>query len=64
MRCVGQRRRIALLAAIPEDTAIGTVDDFMFKEGVKDILEKVRTRPRLWRLAARRGQRATRQARG
>ena len=26
---------------IPDDVAAGTVDDFMYKEGVKDILEKL-----------------------
>merc|ERR1719375_1736711 len=26
---------------IPEDTPVGTVDDYMFKEGVKEILEKL-----------------------
>ena len=26
---------------IPDQTRAGTVDDFMFKEGVKDILQKL-----------------------
>merc|ERR1719324_2195673 len=34
-------RKVQLLYDIPEDTKAGTVDDFMFKEGVKDILEKL-----------------------
>merc|ERR1712087_620316 len=32
---------VALLRDIPDQTKAGTVDDFMFKEGVKDILEKL-----------------------
>ena len=36
-----KERKIALMAQIPDNTAAGTVDDFMFKEGVKDILEKL-----------------------
>ena len=34
-------RKIALLNDIPENQQAGTVDDYMFKEGVKDILEKL-----------------------
>ena len=34
-------RKVALLQQIPDETRAGTVDDFMFKEGVKDILEKL-----------------------
>jgi len=34
-------RKVALLRDIPDGTKAGTVDDFMFKEGVKDILEKL-----------------------
>ena len=34
-------RKIALLRDIPDDVKAGTVDDFMFKEGVKDILAKL-----------------------
>merc|ERR1719163_2292341 len=36
-----RERKIALLRDIPDDVKAGTVDDFMFKEGVKDILEKL-----------------------
>jgi len=36
-----RERRIALLRDIPDETKAGTVEDFMFKEGVKDILEKL-----------------------
>merc|ERR1712087_423164 len=36
-----KERKIALLRDIPDQTKAGTVDDFMFKEGVKDILEKL-----------------------
>jgi len=36
-----KERKIMLLREIPDDTKAGTVDDFMFKEGVKDILEKL-----------------------
>ena len=34
-------RKVALLTQIPDDVKAGTVDDFMYKEGVKDILEKL-----------------------
>ena len=34
-------RKVQLLYDIPEDTRAGTVDDFMFKEGVQDILDKL-----------------------
>merc|ERR1719201_3357380 len=34
-------RKVALLSQIPDETKAGTVDDFMFKEGVKDILEQL-----------------------
>jgi probable Rubsico expression protein CbbX len=34
-------RKVALLRDIPDQTRAGTVDDFMFKEGVKDILDKL-----------------------
>merc|ERR1719446_1199907 len=34
-------RKIALLNDTPDATKAGTVDDFMYKEGVKDILEKL-----------------------
>ena len=36
-----RERRIALMRDIPDETKAGTVDDFMFKEGVKDILAKL-----------------------
>merc|ERR1719453_1516784 len=36
-----KERKIMLLREIPDVTPAGTVDDFMFKEGVKDILEKL-----------------------
>merc|ERR1719313_1678834 len=36
-----RQRKVELLRMIPDETAAGTVDDFMFKEGVKDILEKL-----------------------
>uniref|UniRef100_A0A7S2IX56 AAA+ ATPase domain-containing protein n=1 Tax=Haptolina brevifila TaxID=156173 RepID=A0A7S2IX56_9EUKA len=36
-----RERRISLMQNIPDETPAGTVDDFMFKEGVKDILEKL-----------------------
>merc|ERR1719379_2287120 len=36
-----KERKVALLCDIPDNVQIGTVDDFMFKEGVKDILEKL-----------------------
>jgi len=36
-----KERKIMLLNNIPDDTKAGTVEDFMFKEGVKDILEKL-----------------------
>jgi len=35
------QRKISLLRDIPDDVKAGTVDDFMFKEGVRDILEKL-----------------------
>jgi len=34
-------RKVQLLYDIPDDTKCGTVDDFMFKEGVQDILDKL-----------------------
>merc|ERR1711871_372048 len=34
-------RKVALLRDIPDETRAGTVDDFMFKEGVKDILDRL-----------------------
>merc|ERR1719235_2435000 len=34
-------RKIQLLQNIPDETPAGTVDDYMFKEGVKDILDKL-----------------------
>jgi len=34
-------RKIALMAQIPDSTKAGTVDDFMYKEGVQDILDKL-----------------------
>jgi len=34
-------RKVALLRDIPDSTTAGTVDDYMFKEGVKDILAKL-----------------------
>merc|ERR1719478_761773 len=34
-------RKVALLNEIPDATKAGTVDDYMFKEGVKDILDKL-----------------------
>mmetsp|Transcript_20297 Transcript_20297/g.39495 ORF Transcript_20297/g.39495 Transcript_20297/m.39495 type:complete len:404 (-) Transcript_20297:607-1818(-) len=34
-------RKVALLRDIPDYTQAGTVDEFMFKEGVKEILEKL-----------------------
>ena len=36
-----RERKIMLLREIPDATKAGTVDDFMYKEGVKDILEKL-----------------------
>jgi len=36
-----RERKIALLRDIPDTVEAGTVDDFMFKEGVKEILEKL-----------------------
>jgi len=36
-----KERKIKLLQMIPDETQAGTVDEFMFKEGVKDILEKL-----------------------
>ena len=36
-----RERKIMLLREIPDETKAGTVDDFMFKEGVKDILQKL-----------------------
>ena len=36
-----RERKIALMAQIPDEVEAGTVDDFMFKEGVKDILAKL-----------------------
>jgi hypothetical protein len=36
-----KERKIMLLEKIPDETKAGTVDDFMFKEGVKDILAKL-----------------------
>merc|ERR1719426_552956 len=34
-------RKIAVLQQVPDDTKAGSVGEFMFKEGVKDILEKL-----------------------
>merc|ERR1719379_1704991 len=34
-------RKVALLNDIPDEQKAGTVDDYMFKEGVKDILDKL-----------------------
>merc|ERR1719426_466943 len=34
-------RKIAVLQQVPDDMKAGTVDDFMFKEGVREILEKL-----------------------
>ena len=36
-----RERKIALMKEIPDAQKAGTVDDYMFKEGVKDILEKL-----------------------
>jgi len=36
-----RERKVALLQNIPDGTKAGTVDEFMFKEGVKDILAKL-----------------------
>jgi len=36
-----RERKIALMHNIPDGQKAGTVDDFMYKEGVKDILEKL-----------------------
>mmetsp|Transcript_30464 Transcript_30464/g.50465 ORF Transcript_30464/g.50465 Transcript_30464/m.50465 type:complete len:486 (+) Transcript_30464:122-1579(+) len=36
-----KERKIALMQQIPDDAKAGTVDDFMYKEGVKEILEKL-----------------------
>ncbi len=36
-----RNRKIALLRDIPDETKAGTVDEYMFKEGVKEILEKL-----------------------
>jgi len=36
-----KQMKIARLNAIPEDAEAGTVEEFMYKDGVKDILEKL-----------------------
>jgi len=36
-----RQRKIALMRDIPDGQKAGTVDDYMFKEGVKDILDKL-----------------------
>ncbi|KAL3933555.1 MAG: hypothetical protein SGPRY_000232 [Prymnesium sp.] len=36
-----KERKVALMQEIPDNLKAGTVDDFMYKEGVKDILEKL-----------------------
>ena len=36
-----KQRKISLLNDIPENAQAGTVDDYMYKEGVKDILEQL-----------------------
>lgn len=36
-----RNRKVALLKDIPDATRAGTVDEFMFKEGVKDILSQL-----------------------
>jgi len=36
-----RERKIALMRDIPDGQKAGTVDDYMFKEGVKDILDKL-----------------------
>jgi probable Rubsico expression protein CbbX len=36
-----RERKIMLLQKIPDSMQAGTVDDFMYKEGVKDILQKL-----------------------
>lgn len=36
-----RERKIAYMAAMPEDQPAGTVDEFMFKEGVQDQLDKL-----------------------
>jgi len=38
---VERARKVALMTDIPDGQKAGTVDDYMFKEGVKDILEKL-----------------------
>merc|ERR1719213_381622 len=39
--CAERLRKVALLTDIPDETKAGTVEDFMYKEGVKEILEKL-----------------------
>ena len=34
-------RKVALLTDIPDETKAGTVEDFMYKQGVQEILEKL-----------------------
>merc|ERR1719384_2673270 len=41
MRREERERKIAYMAAMPEDQPAGTVDEFMFKEGVQDQLDKL-----------------------
>merc|ERR1719213_60803 len=39
--CAERLRKVALLTDIPDETKVGTVSDFMYKEGVKDILDQL-----------------------
>ncbi|KAA8495297.1 Protein cbbX-like, chloroplastic [Porphyridium purpureum] len=36
-----RQRKIEQLASIPDNTPIGTVDEYMFREGVADVLDKL-----------------------
>jgi len=36
-----KERKVMLMKTIPDETRAGTVDEFMFKEGVQDVLDKL-----------------------
>jgi len=38
-----RQRKIDFMSNIPDDTSVGTVDEYMFKEGVREILQKLDT---------------------
>jgi len=38
-----RQRKIDFMDNIPDDTSVGTVDEYMFKEGVREILQKLDT---------------------